>query len=154
MYALGAILLDGTEMIGFRRVRSSPPVRAATAFCLVVVLIFLATGAFYGRNMITRNEAVAKAGLSSEAGKIRMVYWLPSNSGISVVFNPFAGTYNDAVLNDLLEARGLRSTLGAWIVADVDKIPTSSRTPFLPETPGDFNYIDAITGRIILSTVQ
>lgn len=153
-YALGAILLEDKEKTGFRRGLVLPPLRAAVAVVLIVLLAFIATGAFYGSGIVTRSEAMAKAGRSLPNGANRLVYWLPPNSGISIAFDPYADRYDDVVLNNLIEARGLRSTLGAWIIASVAKAPRISRTPFLPETAGKFIYIDAATGRIILNTVH
>ncbi len=154
MYTLGAILLEDAETAGFRQIMTSPPVRAAIAVGLAITLMFAAAGAYYGRNIITRGAALTKVERSQADGENRLVFWLPPNSGISVVFDPYAGKYDDAVLNDLREARGLRSTLGAWIITGVAKPRRASLAPFLTETTGKLTYVDAVTGKVILNTVH
>lgn len=154
LYALGAVLMEDVERLSPRLVTTSPPFKAAVAICLVVAIFVNGLGLLFGGFIMTRGEALARAAKLSGSANTRLAYWLPPNAGISAAIDPFSARYNDAVLNDLVEVIGLRSVVGAWVVASVDKPSKVTKAPFLTETPGKIIYIDAAKNVVILSTVH
>ena len=112
----------------------------AVSLSLLVVSTLLICGFFYGQEKISRSEAVGLSGLDPD-----FVTYVSARSTQTLRFDPFLGSYDDKVLEKLLEY-GYRGH-GVWVIYAGETVGDGKHVYF-SQGSGVFELVADVSGSV------